>query len=257
MNAVDTGLSRSALSSSILNLLDRVEYRRVLSPEDFAAVGRLREISYKSREFIDPDSFGGLIDDDDYSPDCSVIGVFIDEALVSTIRLHIVDSDHRHGPSLKYFPQEAGEILGRGESYIDPSRFAADPMQLWTYPAIPFLTLRIVAMATEYFKSDYFLNCVRADNANFYRRSFGSAVFAAPRDIKTFKVPLILLGAQMDEARDRLASRFPFFHSLPYEQRMMFAPREELNYPPVNILPSARYANAHLFDQAELRSIAV
>jgi hypothetical protein len=247
MNAMDTGQSRSAFASSIYSLLDRVEYRRVASPDDFAAVGSLREISYKSREFIDPESFGGLIDADDYSPHCSVIGVYIDEILVSTIRLHVVNSNHRHGPSLKYFPSESGKILDEGGSYIDPSRFASDPMQMWTYPAIPFLTLRIVAMATEYFNSDYFLNCVRADNASFYRRSFGSTEFAAPRDIQSFKVPLMLLGARTQEVRERLASRFPFFLSQPYEQRMMFAPESELNYPPMNILPSAKYANPHLF----------
>jgi hypothetical protein len=247
MNAMDTGQSRSAFASSIYSLLDRVEYRRVASPEDFSAIGNLREISYRSREFIDHDSFGSLMDSDDYSPDCSVIGVYIDEMLVSTIRLHIVDSGHRHGPSLKYFPVEAGDILDNGGSYIDPSRFASDPMQIWTYPAIPFLTLRIVAMATEYFNSQYFLNCVRADNASFYRRSFGSTEFAAPRSFEHVKVPLMLLGARTQEVRERLASRFPFFLSQPYEQRMMFAPESELNYPPMNILPSAKYANPHLF----------
>lgn len=233
----------AAFSSSIFSLMERVEYRRIQSAEDFQSVGELRELSYSSKQFIDLKSFGALIDEEDFSEHCYVIGVFIDEQLVSTIRLHLVTPDDRHGPTFEYFPEVASEILDAGNSYVDPSRFASDPLMLWQYPTIPLLTLRPAAMASIYFNVDRCLSCVRADSTSFYKRSFGSSELASARDIEGFTVPLAVMGAKIADIRERLETRFPFFKSQPYEQRMMFGKIEDLTYPPLNILPSAKYAN--------------
>ncbi len=88
---------------------------------------------------------------------------------------------------------------------------------------------------------------VRADAASFYRRSFASVDFAPPQSVRGFAVPMMLLGARISDIRERIETRFPFFKSQHWEQKMMFAPEAELSYPPVNILPSARYANPQLF----------
>ena len=78
MNAVDAGQSNKAFSSSMFNLLDRVEYRRISTSLDFEEVEKLRRISYNSREFIDAERFGSFIDEYDGSPDCYVIGVYVE-----------------------------------------------------------------------------------------------------------------------------------------------------------------------------------
>ncbi len=233
----------AAFSSSIFSLLERVEYRRIQSAEDFQVVGNLRNISYQSKQFIDLSSFGALIDEEDFSDYCHVVGVYIDEQLVSTIRLHLVTPDNRNGPTFEYFPDVANKILDSRHSYIDPSRFASDPLMLWQYPTIPLLTLRAAAMASIYFNVDHCMSCVRADSTSFYRRSFGSSELASSRDIAGFTVPLAVMGARIADIRERLETRFPFFKSQPYEQRMMFGKIDDLAYPPVNILPSAKYAN--------------
>ncbi len=257
MNTANSGQSNRAFLGSMFNLLDRVEYRRMTSAEDMAAVETLRRASYSNREFIDAENFGSFIDEHDRSEDCYVVGVYIDEALISTVRLHVASSKHLHGPTAAYFPARAGQLVLDGNCYIDPSRFAADHQMLWQYPAIPFLTLRVAAMGSEYFNASHCMTVVTADTASFYRRSFGSVDMEPPQAVRGFTVPLTLLGARIDDIRARLETRLPFFKSQHWEQKMMFAPRDQLNYPPVNIVPSARYANPHLFAQRGLQSVAV
>lgn len=257
MNTTDSGQSNRAFLGSMFNLLDRVEYRRMTSVEDLAAIERLRSLSYKNKDFIDAEQFGSFVDEYDRSKYCYVIGVYLDEALISTVRLHIVSLEHLHGPTAAYFPGRAAELVKRGACYVDPSRFAADHQMMWQYPAIPFLTLRVAAMASEFFNATHCMTVVQSKTASFYRRSFGSVELEPPQAVRGFTVPLTLLGARIDDIRARLETRLPFFKSQHWEQKMMFAPSEELNYPPVNILPSARYANPQLFGAASFRPVAV
>ena len=86
MNAMDWGQSKRAFAGSIFSLLDRVEYRRIVEPDDFVEIARLREQAYNSRTFIEADKFGPLVDDYDRMDDCYVIGVYVDEKLVSVTR---------------------------------------------------------------------------------------------------------------------------------------------------------------------------
>jgi hypothetical protein len=249
MNAVDWGQSRRAFASSIFSLLERVEYRRITDAEDFNDVALLREQAYNSRTFIESDKFGPLVDEYDRMKDCYVIGVYLDEKLTSTVRIHVVSEDHIHGPVASYFPHRARELVEGGKRYIDPSRFAADGQALWDYPLLPFITLRAVSMAHMYFEAANIAQVVRADSASFYKRSFGSVEVEPAQMIDHFKVPLVMLVATDEEARHRLDTRYRFFKSMPSEQRMMFASEAELGFTPLNIIPTARFVggNAELF----------
>lgn len=248
MNAVDWGQSRRAFESKIFDLLNRVEYRRITLKPDLDEVAALREQSYTSREFIDLENFGSFVDKYDSMEDCYVVGVYIDEKLTSTVRLHIVSEDHLHGPTFTYFPHRARELTSLGRRFVDPSRFAADHQLLWQYPLLPFLTLRVVAMACEFFRADYATNFIRGDAASFYKRSFGSIELEPPQMVDRFTVPMMLMAARVEDIRNGIETRYPFFRSLPYEQRLMFAPDKELGYMPLNVLPTARFVNteAHL-----------
>ena len=165
-------------------------------------------------------------------------------ALPISVRLHIVSEDHLHGPTFTYFPHRARELASLGRRYVDPSRFAADHQVMWQYPTLPFLTLRVVVMANEYFRAEHATNFIRADAASFYKRSFGSVELEPPQIVHGFTVPMMLLAARDQDVRERLETRYPFFRSLPSEQRLMFAPEAELEYPPLTILPTARLACA-------------
>jgi hypothetical protein len=250
MNYMSPRPSSGGFTDSIFALLDRVEYRRIVTTVDFDEVSRLRQTSYESKVFIDNDNFGTFVDASDFGKDCYVIGVYIDEQLISTVRLHVVSMQHFHGPSVSLFPKITQELLSAGHTLIDPSRFATDPVALWQFPTLPFLTLRAAAMATEFFDADYCMSVVRADSSSFYKRCFGAKDMSSPQIVPGYSVPLTILASKTADIREKIATRYPFFQSEPYERRMMFAPQEELTYPSLNILPSAKYAHRRNLSQA-------
>ena len=66
-------------------------------------------------------------------------------------------------------------LLDAGRTFIDPVRFAADPEIMREYPMLPYLTLRIVTMATDYFQTDYCLSVFKPNHRAFYKRIFNSS----------------------------------------------------------------------------------
>ena len=71
--------------------------------------------------------------------------------------------------------------LDRGEVFIDPARFVADPEKAQRFPELPYLTLRLAYLACEYFNADIGLAMVRAEHQAFYRRVFLHETIAEPR----------------------------------------------------------------------------
>ena len=101
--------SISNFARHMLEFLDRVEYRRVIHAEDLEEIGRLRYRSYMTRNVMDDNFLGTIIDDVDRDHQAYVYGVYVDNILVSTLRVHHITADHRIGTSAKLFP----DILGR------------------------------------------------------------------------------------------------------------------------------------------------
>ena len=79
----------------------------------------------RARKCLWRDVGDSLIDDLDFDSHAYVVGVYIDEELVSTLRVSHMTPDHRKGTSLKYFGDVLHPMLDQGMSFIDPSRFAA------------------------------------------------------------------------------------------------------------------------------------
>lgn len=224
----------------ILNFLDRIEYRRVISEEDLEQVGRLRYRSYMTRNVMDDNLIGTIIDDIDRDSHAYVYGMYIDQSLVSTLRVHHITPDHRRGTSVNLFPDVLGPMLDRDISFVDPTRFASEPALLSEYPAIPYLTLRIAAMASEHFSADFCLAAVKPEHMAFYKRIFGSQLLADPRDHEGYGIQVALGAAPVSSIRDAVAVRFPFFKSQPHERRNMFAD-SQVGTVPLTILPTAKY----------------
>lgn len=220
----------SRFAVSLMDVLDRVEYRRVSLKDVTDPVFRLRYESYVREGFIDsnPQKISGDAFDD--APNAMGFGVYIDGTLVASIRLHHVTPDERTSPSRLIYPDELGAMLDAGQSYIDPSRFVTDHETTLALPALPFLTLRIAAMASEYFSADYCLSSVRPEHAAFYKRVFGSVQLAGERFYPGLKFPVCLYAAEVAEIRNRVADRFPFFMSTPDEREAMFGAGSEARY---------------------------
>jgi hypothetical protein len=187
-----------------------------------------------------------LVDELDYNRNAYVIGLFIDGIMASTIRLHHLSKGNHAGISMAHFSDVVGPMIDEGMTFIDPTRFASNPQVMWQYPMIPYLMLRVAAMASEYFEVDACLTCVSHKMVAFYSKSFGSFELSPARKLHGITQPSALYCAKISDIREKLATRYPFFKSQQHERKMMFAPRDELSYLPLNILPTAKYAHRAL-----------
>ncbi|MFN7102264.1 MAG: N-acyl amino acid synthase FeeM domain-containing protein [Pseudorhizobium sp.] len=240
---MDQVLSEGSFSQKLLNVLDRIEYRRIEDQEDFEDIARLRFKAYKARDVL-PVSAVNMLDEVDFDPQAYVFGIYYYEELISTLRVHHVTPDHRVCQSSGIFPEAVNAFLDAGMSLIDPARFAADPDVVGELPSISYLTLRPSIMAAIHFDTDRVLQHIRPAHAAFYRRVFRAETVVAPTMTDTYGFELTLLASRPREVRPRLMERFPFFDSKPYERRLMFDRAPPGGMPPLTILPTARSAQA-------------
>lgn len=236
---------QSNFSKKLLEVLDHVEYRRVETNEDMEDVARIRYRAYKLANILTL-SGAKLIDAVDFDKNAYVFGVYFEERLISTVRIHHVTPDHRVSTTREMYPQEIDAFLDSGMTLIDPVRFAADPDIIGEMPALPYLTLRIASMAADYFDADRVLQLVSPQHAPFYKRVFSAdTVVPVQNGVGKYNIPLTLMATRTREVRSALYERFPFFVSEPYERRMMFQRTPFVGGTPLTILPTARVAALH------------
>jgi hypothetical protein len=231
----------TGFSAGVMRFLESIEYRRVDNADDLEDVARIR---YKAFTMVGlaPQNGALLIDDLDFNPNAHVMGIFFDEQLVSTIRVHHVTAAERDSVAVSHFPDVMNPLLDAGKTFIDPVRFAADPEIMREYPALPYLTLRVATMATDYFNTDYCLSVIKPNHRAFYKRIFNSHPLVEPRYFEKYTSNIELHASNAHVELQKIYDRFPFFNSQPCERRLMFAPRQELFMPPLTIRPTARYA---------------
>jgi hypothetical protein len=213
----------SRFAGSLIDLLDRVEYSRVRMDVTDNPVYRLRYEAYRREEFVPFNDTGMVVDDLDGAPNAFCYGIHIDGELVSSIRIHHLSSEHRGSPSMKTHPEILDPLLDRGHHFVDPSRFTADYEASLAYPALPFLTLRIAVMATDYFNTTGCLALVRREHAAFYRRVFGSVELGEARTYPGLAFPVVLYNSDSAINLQEIYQRFPFFRSTREEQHLLFS----------------------------------
>lgn len=212
----------SRFASSLIDILDRVQYRRVSPADQFDPVYALRYQAYRREEFVPINSQEITRDAYDDAANCYCFGVYIDEQLVSSIRLHIATPDDPTSPSRAIWPEVLGGILADGGSYIDPSRFTADHEASLAYPALPYLTLRVAVMACKHFEARYCISSVRPEHAAFYKRVFGSTQLAGEGYWGELTFPVCLYASYLPVMYPRTLERFPFFMSTAEERATLF-----------------------------------
>ena len=144
-------------------------------------------------------------------------------------------------PSTDVFGDILLDRIAAGESFVDPSRFAADSEWSATLRVLPYLTLRLAVVACEYFKPTYCLTAIKPEHSAFYQRIFrvrtgGRAEILPGPDGAGVSLPV--------KCADNLQStieRFPFFNSTAYEQRLLFSRPQRGELAPLTILPTAKY----------------
>lgn len=236
-----SAISASNFAKNVLDLLSTVEYRRCDKGEDMEDMFRLRYRSYLASGMVSPNSSRMVTDRFDDLPNCMNFGIHIDGEMVCTLRLHHVTNDTPDSPSAFVFDDVLGDRIASGETFIDPSRFASDPAAAVQHPYLPYVTLRLAAMACIYFEPDYCLSTIRPDHAAFYRRVFDSKQVGSLRQFPGLNYDVVLYEANCLNIASNAMRRYPFFKSSPVEQRLLFAKTANSALDPLTILPTARY----------------
>jgi hypothetical protein len=216
----DSGVSKFA--GTLIDLLDRVEYRRVSVNDQFDPVYRLRYEAYRREESVPINSQQVVRDEFDELPNVHCFGVYMDGELVSSLRLHHLTPGFRNSPSHSVFPDILDPILDQGLTILDPGRFTADYEASLAYPALPFLTLRVGVMAIQHFGVKYCLSSVRPEHGAFYRRVFRSVAMSEPRYYHGLTFPMVLYMCDLLSDWDGFLKRYPFFRSTPEERQRLF-----------------------------------
>jgi hypothetical protein len=221
MGAPAQQVTAVAFADRIAEFLERVDYRLAESAEDRDQIFRLRYDAYVREGTIQPNLNRRVIDAYDSLPNCWIIGVNVDGKLAGSIRIHVSTPEYPDMPALHVFPEFLEPEVEAGKIFIDPTRFVADP-GAGQHLELPYATLRLPHMASEYFKADYVLATVRAEHQAFYKRVFGQHEVCPPRPYPSLNKPISLMITRRDAARDRNVARYPFLRSSAFERRMLF-----------------------------------
>lgn len=222
MGAVAYARSVPSFSERVQSLLDRVDYRLAVSEEEKDAIYRLRYDAYLKEGAIQPNFGRRLSDAYDDSDNGWIVGVHVDGCLVSSMRIHLGMPGMTDMVATNTFAEHVQPLLADGKKIIDPTRFVVDPAAARLYPELPYATVRIGHMATEYFQADVVLATVRTEHQAFYKRVFGHKVVCEARPYPTLIKPLSLMVLDYQAERERIVQRYPFFRSTFFERRALF-----------------------------------
>jgi hypothetical protein len=203
-------------------IFDRVDYRLIETPEDKDELYLMRYRAYLHGGLILPSESRRVSDRYDDAPNAWTFGIHVDGELCSSVRLHVLTSEQRMSYATELFGDVLHPRLDRGEVFIDPARFVADPEQARKYPELPYVTLRLAYLACEHFNADTGLAQVRAEHQAFYRRVFLHEPITEPRSFPNVLKKVALMASDFRSLRERVLTRFPIMRSSAFERRMLF-----------------------------------
>jgi N-acyl-L-homoserine lactone synthetase len=206
----------------VLDLVERVDYRRADTPDEREEIFRLRYDAYRQEGAIEPNLSRSFSDRFDGLDNAYIFGVHYDGKLASSIRLNISTPECPDLPALSVFGDVLAPEVEARKTIIDPTRFVVEPRIARTLPKISYATVRIGWMACEFFDTDWVLATVRVEHQAFYKRLFGHRPLCKARHYPTLKKPIALMGLEYPAAKERVHQRYPFFRSTYFERRMLF-----------------------------------
>jgi hypothetical protein len=204
-------------------LLDRVDYRLIETPEDRDLIYALRYKAYLHAGLILPSESQRVCDRYDNASNAWIFGVYVDGELCSSLRIHILTPQSRMSYSTELYGDVLHRRLDRGEVFVDPARLAADPEKARLFPELPYVTLRLAYMACDHFNADTGLAMVRPDHQPFYRRVFLHEPVAEPRAFPGWHImKTSLMASDFRKLREKVMARFPIMRSTEFERQMLF-----------------------------------
>lgn len=209
-------------SSRLHEFLRLVEYRRAASASEKDEIYRLRYDAYVREGALTPSRKKFLTDAYDEDARSWLFGVYIEDVLASSIRISVASPEHPDSPAVSAFRDVLGPELEAGRTIVDPNRFVADHVISRLYPALPYATVRLGFVASEYFNADLGLATARVEHQAFYKRVFGLEELCPARPYPTLIKPLSLMGIRYRDVREEILRRYPSFGSTYTERAMLF-----------------------------------
>lgn len=222
-------------------LFDRVDYRLIETPEEKDQLYQMRYRAYLHGGLILPSDARRVSDRYDDAPNAWIFGIYVDGELCSSLRLHVLTPECRMSYATELFGDVLHHRLDKGEVFIDPARFVADPDKAQRFPELPYLSLRLAYLACEHFNADTGLAVVRAEHQAFYRRVFLHETIAEPRAFPNVLKKVALMASGFRTLREQVLNRFPIMRSSAFERRMLFErPMGRRIYPAEVVIPAER-----------------
>ena len=213
---------RAPLSVRGSALFDRVDYRPIETPVEKDSIYLMRYRAYLHGGLILPSDALRVSDRYDDAPNAWTFGIYVDGELCSSIRLHVLTSEWRTSYATELFGDVLQPRLDQDEVFIDAARFVADPEKAQRFPELPYLTLRLVYLACEYFNADCGLALVRDEHQAFYRRVCLHETIGEPRSFPNVLKKVVLMASGLRARREEVLARFPIMRSSAFERRMLF-----------------------------------
>ena len=145
---------RGSFRDSVDSLLRRVECRPAYEQAERDDIFRMRYAAYRREKALPPDAPHLFCDRFDDLPNTTTFGLYVDGHLASSIRIHVVSKRAPEHPGLNVFGDHLWPLINEGEILIDPTRFVVDFESSRRYPKLPYATVRVAWMASEWFGAD-------------------------------------------------------------------------------------------------------
>ena len=240
--------SETSFSDSVSRLLDRIDCRHADTDEEREAIFRLRYQAYLRDGSIFPNSGGSFSDSFDETDNVHLFGLYINDELASSIRIHVGSRDRPYFPSLEVFPDVLQPELEAGKIIVDATRFVVDENLSKRYRALPYATVRLNWLAAAYFDKGLSLAAVRPEHEAFYRRTFNLRLICEARPYPHLIKPICLMASEYQTVADYVHQRYPFFRSTFFERRALF----ERNAPMLHANREPKRAQARVAPFVEL-----
>lgn len=221
VSAVAT-VAATNFNNRIFSVLERVNYRRIDTVEGRDSIYRLRYDAYLREGSIQPNDTRRFSDPDDEAENVWIFGIFLQDKLISSLRMHVSTPRHPEIPAAHVFGEFLGPVIEAGKIIVDPTRFVADHYYAKRFQELPYITTRLVIMAGEFFNADYLLATVRAEHQAFYQRVFGGNVVCPPREYPGLAKPISMMMSPRESVMAHIGRLYPFFASTPFERSELF-----------------------------------
>ena len=177
-----------------------LEFAQAHTEEDFRAVGAFRYGCYLAEGLIDPRPDKMFLDAYDFAPATQVFMIRLEDRIVGTIRLHVLDKCNHSSATMAAFPDILMPKIRSGMTMLDGARFAIAP----DMGALRLLIARkILRLCYDYDKgrhADYGVAAVQDAQIEFYRRSYGFTALSEPRIYGDLNKKLVLMGLDLRQA---------------------------------------------------------